>query len=66
MKRTKEQLKKELKACGIKLSDRKSYVRWNHHKYGIVFDTIEDYRRYNGHADNIDDLEFVIPYNDAR
>ena len=65
MKISKEQLAAELKECGISLTDSREYVRWNHSRLGIVFDTIQDYRKQCGYADKIEDLDFVVPAKDA-
>lgn len=58
---SKDQLVSELQECGISLISTQRLVRWNHNSLGIVFDTIDDYRKHCGHEETIGELEVFQP-----
>ncbi len=55
------QLKEEMKACNVCVSKETILVRWQHCDLGIVFDTVEDYRKFNGIETKISDLDTFQP-----
>ena len=55
-------LAKELRDCNVSLKSKSILVRWKHDKLGIVFDSMQNYRKFCGYEIKSDNLDIFTPH----